>query len=130
MAGVMLSCLALGRAFYLPNLSGIFSKKTPCGATALSSLWGGGGCGGLQGVRNYYPYDSPQVALPYPMPVPAHPQVGATPQQPAGLSVGLQGGYGNTQLVPCLCSVSQEDIDDAGKLLTQQQAAKKMGGAK
>ncbi|KAJ4431558.1 hypothetical protein ANN_20157 [Periplaneta americana] len=65
------------------------------------------------------------VAVPYPVAVPApppHPQVAlAAPAVSAASSAAtLQAAaYHSMQLVPCLCSVPKDDIDNAGSVLVQ-----------
>jgi hypothetical protein len=45
--------------------------------------------------------------------------VQAAPPAVSGASNSLQAAYSNMQLVPCLCSVPKDDVDDGSSVVVQ-----------
>ncbi|XP_069703585.1 uncharacterized protein [Periplaneta americana] len=119
----LLACLAAGHGFFLPSFSSSQPKKSEVAAqwpVMRDTLFYGQHYHGGGALEHAVP-----VAVPYPVAVPApppHPQVAlAAPSVSAASSAAtLQAAaYHSMQLVPCLCSVPKDDIDNAGSVLVQ-----------
>ncbi|XP_033607992.1 uncharacterized protein LOC117282441 [Cryptotermes secundus] len=116
--GCLLTCWALGQAFFLPSFSsGSYPKKTDVAAVQ----WPGVRESVYYG-QHYHGGNAVPVAVPYPVAVPApHAQVAVQPAPPpvSGSPSSFQASYHNMQLVPCLCSVPKDDIDDSSSVVVQ-----------
>ncbi|XP_068085902.1 uncharacterized protein [Anabrus simplex] len=111
--------LVLASGFFLPNWSSPFSKKPEAtNSWATSQMLQQDyhhGQGYALGAGAALP-----LAVPYPVPVPAQVQVSTMPHpSPLSLSSLQSQAYHNMQLVPCLCSVPKDEIDDSGSVVVQ-----------
>ncbi|KAJ9575597.1 hypothetical protein L9F63_007531, partial [Diploptera punctata] len=127
----MLACLALVQGFFLPSFSSPSSttnSNIPKKSEYAAAQW--------PYMRDSIYYGQPYhdagafghavpVAVPYPVAVPAPAPPPAPAQVQMALPQSLQGAssiqaaaaaYHNMQLVPCLCSVPKDDVDDSNSV--------------
>ncbi|XP_021915319.1 uncharacterized protein LOC110827714 isoform X2 [Zootermopsis nevadensis] len=114
--GCMFTCLTLGQGFFLPSFSSSYPKKSEVAAVQWPAVRDSVYYG-----QHYHGGTAVPVAVPYPVAVPAPAQVAlqAAPPTASGSSGSLQATYHNTQLVPCLCSVPKDDLDDSTSVVVQ-----------
>jgi hypothetical protein len=111
--------VAIVQGFFLPSFSSNYPKKSEVAAVQWPGVRGSVSYG-----QHYQGGNALSVAVPYPVAVPApapHAQIATQAAPPTGLgsSATLQATYHNMQLVPCLCSVPKEDIDDSSSVVVQ-----------